>query len=130
MVEVVGGDVAAALRNASIALYSKAREHAANAGIIIADTKFEFGAVDGQMTLIDEVLTPDSSRFWPMDEYEPGHGQPSFDKQFVRDWLADSGWDKTPPPPELPPDVIYGTRRRYFEAYETITGLEFTPEGD
>jgi phosphoribosylaminoimidazole-succinocarboxamide synthase len=130
MVEVVGGEVAEALRNASIALYSKAREHAAKAGIIIADTKFEFGAVDGQMTLIDEVLTPDSSRFWPMDEYEPGHGQPSFDKQFVRDWLADSGWDKTPPPPELPPDVIDGTSRRYIEAYETITGLEFTPEGD
>jgi phosphoribosylaminoimidazole-succinocarboxamide synthase len=130
MVEIIGETAAEALRNASIALYSRAREHAAERGIIIADTKFEFGVVDGQVTLIDEVLTPDSSRFWPMDEYESGHGQPSFDKQYVRDWLANSGWDKTPPPPELPADIIEGTSKRYIEAYETITGQTFEPEGD
>lgn len=130
MIDIIGETSAEALRNASIALYSQAREHAASTGIIIADTKFEFGVVDGQVTLIDEVLTPDSSRFWPMGEYESGHGQPSFDKQFVRDWLSASGWDKTPPPPELPADVIEGTSKRYIEAYETITGRTFQPEGD
>jgi phosphoribosylaminoimidazole-succinocarboxamide synthase len=107
-----------------------ARDHAASRGIIIADTKFEFGLVDGEITLVDEVLTPDSSRFWPADEYEPGHGQPSFDKQFVRDWLEASGWDKTPPPPVLPEDVIVMTAEKYVEAYETITGHAFAPEGD
>jgi len=130
MVDIIGETSSEALRNASIALYSQARERAAEKGIIIADTKFEFGVVNGQVTLIDEVLTPDSSRFWPMDEYEPGRGQASFDKQFVRDWLADSGWDKTPPPPELPAEIIEGTSKRYIEAYETITGRAFEPEGD
>jgi phosphoribosylaminoimidazole-succinocarboxamide synthase len=130
MVEIVGAPVADALRDASLALYSTAREHAAERGIIIADTKFEFGEVGGELTLIDEVLTPDSSRFWPADVYEPGHGQPSYDKQFVRDWLSESGWDKTPPPPALPAEVIEGTSRRYIEAYELITGRTFEAEGD
>jgi phosphoribosylaminoimidazole-succinocarboxamide synthase len=130
MVEIVGAEHAERLRDVSIALYSAARDHAASRGIIIADTKFEFGLVDGEITLVDEVLTPDSSRFWPADEYEPGHGQPSFDKQFVRDWLEASGWDKTPPPPVLPEDVIVMTAEKYVEAYETITGHAFAPEGD
>jgi phosphoribosylaminoimidazole-succinocarboxamide synthase len=129
MVETVGPEVAEQLREASIAVYSKAREHAATRGIIIADTKFEFGAVDGTLTLIDEVLTPDSSRFWPADTYEPGHGQPSFDKQFVRDWLETTGWDKTPPPPSLPQEVIEATSAKYIQAYELVTGRTFNPEG-
>jgi phosphoribosylaminoimidazole-succinocarboxamide synthase len=130
MVEIVGADAAARLRDASIALYSAARAYAAERGIIIADTKFEFGMVDGEITLIDEVLTPDSSRFWPADEYEPGHGQPSFDKQFVRDWLEASGWDKQPPAPGLPEDIIVMTAEKYVEAYELITGRPFSPEGE
>ena len=95
MVEIVGEDAADELRDKSLAVYSAAREHAATRGIIIADTKFEFGVIDGEVTLVDEVLTPDSSRFWPADTYAPGKSQPSFDKQFVRDWLEASGWDKT-----------------------------------
>ncbi|MBN2847761.1 MAG: phosphoribosylaminoimidazolesuccinocarboxamide synthase [Coriobacteriia bacterium] len=130
MVEIVGAEHAEQLRDVSLALYSAARDHAASRGIIIADTKFEFGLVDGEITLIDEVLTPDSSRFWPAEEYEPGHGQPSFDKQFVRDWLEASGWDKTPPAPSLPEDVIIMTAEKYVEAYEVITGQPFSPEGD
>ena len=130
MVEIVGTEHAERLRDVSLALYSAARDHAASRGIIIADTKFEFGLVDGEITLVDEVLTPDSSRFWPADEYEPGHGQPSFDKQFVRDWLEASGWDKTPPAPSLPEDVIIMTAEKYVEAYEVITGQPFAPEGD
>jgi phosphoribosylaminoimidazole-succinocarboxamide synthase len=130
MVEIVGAEHAGRLRDVSLALYSAARDHAASRGIIIADTKFEFGLVDGEITLVDEVLTPDSSRFWPADEYEPGHGQPSFDKQFVRDWLEASGWDKTPPAPSLPEDVIIMTAEKYVEAYEVITGQPFAPEGD
>jgi len=130
MVEIVGAEHAERLRDVSLALYSAARDHAASRGIIIADTKFEFGLVDGEITLVDEVLTPDSSRFWPADEYEPGHGQPSFDKQFVRDWLEASGWDKTPPAPSLPEDVIIMTAEKYVEAYEVITGQPFAPEGD
>lgn len=130
MEEIVGAENAARLRDASLALYSAARDHAAGRGIIIADTKFEFGVVDGEITLIDEVLTPDSSRFWPADEYRPGGAQPSFDKQFVRDWLETSGWDKQPPAPGLPEDVITMTAEKYIEAFEAITGEPFMPEGD
>jgi phosphoribosylaminoimidazole-succinocarboxamide synthase len=114
------------LRELSIAVYSRAAEHARERGIILADTKFEFGRrADGTIVLADEVLTPDSSRFWPADGYAVGGGQPSFDKQFVRDWAAGSGWDKTPPAPALPEDVVAGTRARYVEAYERITGEPF-----
>ena len=111
------------LREVSIALYAHARDHGAERGIILADTKFEFGAAPGaEVVLGDEVLTPDSSRFWPADDYEPGRPQRSFDKQYVRDWLDEQGWDHTPPAPELPADVIANTRGRYLEAYERITG--------
>jgi phosphoribosylaminoimidazole-succinocarboxamide synthase len=128
MFEIVGGEHGAALQEASVAVYSAARDHAAPKGVIIADTKFEFGLVDGVVTLVDEVLTPDSSRFWPAAVYEAGHGQPSFDKQFVRDWLEASGWDKTAPAPSLPPDVIARTSEKYIQAYELITGRAFEPE--
>jgi phosphoribosylaminoimidazole-succinocarboxamide synthase len=115
------------LRRLSVAVYSHAAEHARERGIILADTKFEFGRDrDGRIVLGDEVLTPDSSRFWPADGYEPGRGQPSFDKQYVRDWATQSGWDKTPPAPALPDEVVEGTRQRYFEAYERITGEPFS----
>jgi phosphoribosylaminoimidazole-succinocarboxamide synthase len=111
------------LRRVSIALYEFAAVHAAERGIVLADTKFEFGAdADDAIVLADEVLTPDSSRFWPADDYEPGRSQRSFDKQYVRDWLDESGWDHTPPAPELPPDVVENTRARYVEAYERISG--------
>jgi len=109
---------------AALALYRFASEHAERRGIILADTKFEFGvSPDGTLTLGDEVLTPDSSRFWPRDGYEPGRSQPSFDKQFVRDWCERSGWDKAPPAPELPDDVVAGTRARYAEAFERLTDV-------
>src|SRR4051794_26715092 len=115
------------LRDLSIAVYSRAAEHARSRGIILADTKFEFGrGKNGDIVLGDEVLTPDSSRFWPADGYEPGHGQPSFDKQYVRDWATQSGWDKSPPAPALPDDVIARTRELYLEAYERITGEPFS----
>jgi phosphoribosylaminoimidazole-succinocarboxamide synthase len=111
------------LRRLSLALYEHGAAHALVRGIILADTKFEFGRrADGTIVLGDEVLTPDSSRFWPADGYEPGRSQPSFDKQYVRDWAAGSGWDKTPPAPPLPDDVVAGTRARYLEAYERIAG--------
>jgi phosphoribosylaminoimidazole-succinocarboxamide synthase len=111
------------LRRLSIELYRRASEHARERGIILADTKFEFGRnAGGEIVLGDEVLTPDSSRFWPADGYEVGRGQPSFDKQYVRDWAAGSGWDKSPPAPALPDDVVAGTRERYREAYERIAG--------
>jgi phosphoribosylaminoimidazole-succinocarboxamide synthase len=114
------------LRRLSIAIYERAADHARERGIVLADTKFEFGRrADGTIVLGDEVLTPDSSRFWPADGYEPGHGQPSFDKQFVRDWASASGWDKTPPAPEIPTEVVDGTRARYVEAYERIAGEPF-----
>jgi len=129
MVEIIGEDAATSLRDTSIAIYSRAREHAAERGIIIADTKFEFGLIGDEITLVDEVLTPDSSRFWPADEYEPGRGQASFDKQYVRDWLEASGWDKTPPAPMLPAEIIEGTSKRYIQAYELVTGRLFAPEG-
>ncbi len=128
MFELIGEEHGAALQEASIDVYTAARDHAAPKGIIIADTKFEFGLVDGQVTLVDEVLTPDSSRFWPADTYEPGHGQPSFDKQFVRDWLEASGWDKKAPAPKLPADVIAKTSEKYIQAFELITGTTFAPE--
>jgi phosphoribosylaminoimidazole-succinocarboxamide synthase len=115
------------LRRLTLAIYSAAAEHARERGIILADTKFEFGQrTDGTIVLADEVLTPDSSRFWPLDGYEPGHGQPSFDKQYVRDWAAGSGWDKSPPAPELPKDVVTRTRELYVDAYERITGEPFS----
>jgi phosphoribosylaminoimidazole-succinocarboxamide synthase len=111
------------LRRISIELYTHAADHAAERGIIIADTKFELGAgAGGEVVLGDEVLTPDSSRFWPADDYEPGRGQSSFDKQYVRDWLDESGWDHSPPGPELPEDVVASTRAKYVEAYERISG--------
>jgi phosphoribosylaminoimidazole-succinocarboxamide synthase len=114
------------LQRLSIEIYKRGAEHARERGIILADTKFEFGRLpDGTIVLGDEVLTPDSSRFWPVDGYEPGRGQPSFDKQFVRDWASASGWDKTPPAPELPDDVVEGTRARYVEAYERIADEPF-----
>ena len=124
MVEIVGRDVAEELRRRSLAVFQRGTEYARDRGIIIADTKFEFGRVDGEIILIDEVLTPDSSRFWPADAYEPGRSQPSFDKQFVRDWLSSTDWDKNSPPPPLPDDVVQKTRRKYVEAYERLTGGE------
>jgi phosphoribosylaminoimidazole-succinocarboxamide synthase len=125
--ELVGDDdLMRRVRDASVALYVYAAEHARERGVILADTKFEFGlADDGELVVGDEVLTPDSSRYWPADSYEPGHGQPSFDKQYVRDWASASGWDKAPPAPEIPDDVVEGTRARYVEAYEKITGEPF-----
>ena len=115
------------LRRISLALYEFGAAHARERGIILADTKFEFGRrPDGTIVLADEVLTPDSSRFWPADGYEPGRGQPSFDKQFVRDWASGSGWDKSPPAPAIPDDVVAGTRARYVEAYERIADEPFT----
>ena len=120
--EIAGKDRYDAAKEYALALYTTAAEHALRRGVIIADTKFEFGMYDDEVILIDEVLTPDSSRFWPQDEYRPGGGQPSFDKQYVRDWLDSTGWDHSPPPPDLPPDVIEATRSRYVEAYEKVTG--------
>jgi phosphoribosylaminoimidazole-succinocarboxamide synthase len=119
---VVGADIAERARAASLKLYNFARDYARKRGIIIADTKFEFGMFEGQLLLIDEVLTPDSSRFWPADQYQPGRGQPSFDKQFVRDYLETLDWDKTPPAPPLPPEVIARTQGKYLDAYERLTG--------
>jgi phosphoribosylaminoimidazole-succinocarboxamide synthase len=125
--ELVGADRLAEVERVAIALYRHAAEHAGERGILIADTKFEFGLdEDGRLGLGDEALTPDSSRFWPADEYKPGVGsQPSFDKQFVRDYGETLGWDKTPPGPELPDDVVAGTRARYVEAFERLTGIAF-----
>jgi phosphoribosylaminoimidazole-succinocarboxamide synthase len=119
---MVGAERAEQLRAASLKLYRFARDYARRRGIIIADTKFEFGLLDGKLILIDEVLTPDSSRFWPADQYKPGAGQPSFDKQFVRDYLETLDWNKTPPAPQLPPDIIARTQAKYLEAYERLTG--------
>lgn len=122
----VGVDTASRLREISLSIYSKAASFAAERGIIIADTKFEFGVdADGHITLIDEVLTPDSSRFWPAHGYEPGRDQPSYDKQFLRNWLEAQPWGKTAPAPTLPAEVIEGTRRRYVEAFEKLTGREW-----
>jgi phosphoribosylaminoimidazole-succinocarboxamide synthase len=125
--ELIGDrDLAERLRAVAIALYQFAANHAGTSGIILADTKFEFGLdADGELTLGDEVCTPDSSRFWPADTYEPGHGQPSFDKQVARDWATSTGWDKLPPAPEIPEDIVTRTREKYVEAYERITGSSF-----
>ncbi|MGL6194225.1 MAG: phosphoribosylaminoimidazolesuccinocarboxamide synthase [Thermoguttaceae bacterium] len=125
MVEIVGKETSDALSEMSINIFSKGSEYARKRGIIIADTKFEFGWINGKLTLIDEVLTPDSSRFWPADKYEPGKSQPSYDKQFVRDWLTQSGWDKNSTPPQLPAEIVEKTREKYVEAYETISGEKF-----
>jgi len=120
-------ELMARVRDVSIELYRFAAELALERGVILADTKFEFGRdADGELVVGDEVLTPDSSRYWPADGYAPGGGQPSFDKQYVRDWAAGSGWDKAPPAPALPDDVVEGTRGRYVEAYEAITGEPFS----
>ena len=126
--EILGDrELAGRLRDVSIALYSFAADLAAERGVILADTKFEFGVNEaGELILGDEALTPDSSRYWPAEGYEPGHGQPSFDKQFVRDWASSTGWDKSPPAPEVPADVVAGTREKYVEAYELITGEPFS----
>jgi phosphoribosylaminoimidazole-succinocarboxamide synthase len=128
VVATVGGPRAEALRDLTLALYRRAAEIAAGAGLILADTKFEFGTRPGVGGLVlgDEVLTPDSSRFWPAQTWSPGSAQPSYDKQYVRDWLTNSGWDRVSPPPELPDDVVAATRERYVTAYEQLTGRPFS----
>jgi phosphoribosylaminoimidazole-succinocarboxamide synthase len=125
--ELVGDRaLAERLRDVSLAVYNHAADHARSRGIILADTKFEFGLDENdELTLGDEVCTPDSSRFWPADQYEPGRGQPSFDKQFVRDWASGTGWDRNPPAPAIPEDIVERTRAKYIEAYELITGQAF-----
>jgi phosphoribosylaminoimidazole-succinocarboxamide synthase len=123
--DLAGADLAAEARRISLAAYEQAAALAAERGIIIADTKFELGIIDGALAVCDEVLTPDSSRFWPADGWSPGEVPPSFDKQPLRDWLEGTGWDKTPPPPRLPAEVVEATRSRYVEAYERLTGLRF-----
>lgn len=125
MVQRIGRETAEMLRWRSLEIFQRGAEYALQRGIIIADTKLEFGWADGQLILIDEVLTPDSSRFWPADQYAPGRSQPSFDKQFVRDWLCTTTWDKNSPPPPLPEEVIQKTRQKYIEAYERLTGRTF-----
>lgn len=122
MERIVGSEKAARIAEISVKLYQRAADYARARGIIIADTKFELGEIDGRLILIDEVLTPDSSRFWPEDKYQPGKGQPSFDKQYLRDYLSTLEWDKTPPAPELPQEIIDRTRQRYEEAVQRITG--------
>jgi phosphoribosylaminoimidazole-succinocarboxamide synthase len=123
--EIVGRGLAERLKELTISVYEHCAAIARELGIIIADTKFEFGFADGELILCDEVLTPDSSRFWPADRYQPGGPQPSFDKQYVRDWLDESGWNHEPPPPELPDEVVESTASRYREAYERLTGEPF-----
>jgi phosphoribosylaminoimidazole-succinocarboxamide synthase len=126
MCQAVGRPLAEKLRGQTLELYDRAAAYARERGIIIADTKFEFGQLpDGQVILIDEVLTPDSSRFWPADDYRTGISPPSFDKQFVRDWLETTNWDKNSPPPELPPEIVAKTRAKYIEAYERLSGKKF-----
>lgn len=126
MVEIVGRELAEELRRRTLRVFMRGTEYARQRGIIVADTKFEFGRVGDELLLIDEVLTPDSSRFWPADQYAPGRGQPSFDKQFVRDWLSSTDWDKNSPPPSLPDEVVAKTRQKYVEAYERLTDREFS----
>jgi phosphoribosylaminoimidazole-succinocarboxamide synthase len=122
---ILGDDLYEEVRTRSLDIYIRANEYAAEKGVILADTKFEFGHADGELLLIDEVLTPDSSRYWPADEYRPGSDVPSFDKQYVRAWLDRQPWDKNPPPPDLPDEIVEGSRQRYIEAYERITGTNF-----
>jgi phosphoribosylaminoimidazole-succinocarboxamide synthase len=128
VVDLVGGrEMAERLRDVSLAVYGAVAAHARERGVILADTKFEFGLDEsGELVLGDEVCTPDSSRFWPADEYEPGRGQPSFDKQYVRDWASGTGWDKSPPAPPIPDDVVAATRERYVTAYEKLAGEPFS----
>jgi phosphoribosylaminoimidazole-succinocarboxamide synthase len=121
-IDILGRETAEKIRDLSLEIYNKGAAFALEKGIIIADTKFEFGVIDGEIILIDEVLTPDSSRFWPLDDYAPGRGQKSFDKQTVRDWLVNSGWDKTPPGPKLPEEIIDNTARTYKEIFTRLTG--------
>ncbi len=123
--DLLGNDLYDELKSRSIDIYTRATEYAAEKGVILADTKFEFGFAGDELLLIDEVLTPDSSRYWPVDQWTPGEDVPSFDKQFVREWLETQPWDKTPPAPDLPAHIVVGTRQRYVEAYETITGKSF-----
>jgi len=123
--ELIGNELYEELRQRSLDIYVRAADYAAERGVILADTKFEFGHADDELLLIDEVLTPDSSRYWPADEWEPGSEVPSFDKQYVREWLERQPWDKNPPPPDLPDEIVAGTRARYIEAYERITGNSF-----
>jgi len=122
---LVGGQLASAAREICVEAYRAGAARAAERGIIIADTKFELGLIDGELAICDEVLTPDSSRFWPVAQWRPGGAPPSFDKQPLRDWLDESGWDKRPPPPALPPEIVEATRSRYIAAYELLTGLSF-----
>lgn len=122
--KIIGQEWAKAASGKAIAIYERARDIAGSKGIILCDTKFEFGLFEGALMLADEVLTPDSSRYWPADEYQPGRGQPSYDKQYVRDWLETTGWDKNSPPPALPADVITKTREKYVEAYRRLTGRD------
>jgi len=124
MEKITGTKLAARLRDVSIEIYRRASDYAAGRGIIIADTKFEFGLENGELVWIDEALTPDSSRFWPADGYQPGRAQPSFDKQYVRDYLERLGWNKQPPGPVLPPDVVAGTTAKYREAYRRLVGRD------
>jgi len=124
---LIGTELATALKEKSLALYKKASEYALTKGIIIADTKFEFGLLDGELVIADELFTPDSSRFWELSEYEPGRPQKSFDKQYLREYLETLDWDKNPPPPKLPEEVIKKTEAKYIEAYERITGKKFMP---
>jgi len=121
----IEADLAERLRQLSLEIYARGAEHARQRGIIVADTKFEFGLIDGEVILIDEVMTPDSSRFWPLDDYQPGRSQSSFDKQFVRDWLSATDWDKNSPPPELPDDVVRQTRAKYVDALQRLAGVAF-----
>ncbi len=122
---ILGDELYEELRARSLDIYTRANEYAAAKGVILADTKFEFGHADGELLLVDEMLTPDSSRYWPADEYRPGSDVPSFDKQYVREWLDGQPWDKRPPAPDLPDEIVAGTRSRYVEAYERITGTSF-----
>ena len=122
--EIIGADWARAASDAALALYTRARDMAASKGLILCDTKFEFGLYEGALMLADEVMTPDSSRYWPASDYQPGRGQPSYDKQYVRDWLETTGWDKNSPPPALPADVVAKTREKYVEAYRRLTGRD------
>jgi phosphoribosylaminoimidazole-succinocarboxamide synthase len=130
MAGAIGTEVAETLQSMSLEVYRIAADHALRSGLILADTKFEWGFDErtGELLLVDEVLTPDSSRYWAWDRYHPGGPQPSFDKQFVRDWLETSGWDKASPPPELPHDIVARTREKYIEAYDRLTGSAFRSE--
>jgi phosphoribosylaminoimidazole-succinocarboxamide synthase len=123
--QILGNDLYDELRSRSMDIYRRASSYAAEKGVILADTKFEFGFVDDDLLLIDEVLTPDSSRYWPADRWEPGKDVPSFDKQYVREWLDTTDWDKSPPGPDLPAEIVEGTSSRYIEAYQKITGGSF-----